>query len=115
MVELSGLYDKLIPGIISGADLLYVPYINNEIIGVIDPAAAILVAPTVAFAGASGPLFPSEAPVLQRLELRFYLDEIGDAIRLENSASISQAPEPAAVLLLLAGLALLRVRTGRGR
>jgi hypothetical protein len=105
--ELDGEYDKLQPALNIGiADLLYIPRVNDEDIGAIDPPAAANQPPTVAFAGASGPLYPSETPLTHTLELRFYLDELGDAIRLPNSASISQVvpePGPGALLWLSLG------------
>ena len=104
--HLSGKYDKLLPGLNIGlADLLYIPSVNDELIGIIDPPAAVNVPPTVPFMGNSGPLYPATEPLSHKLEIRFYLDELGDAIRLDNSASISHVPEPTSGLLLLLGAA----------
>ena len=60
---------------------------------------------SVPFLGNSGPLYPATEPLSHELEIRFYLDEIGDAIWLDNSAWISHVPEPTSGLLLLLGTA----------
>lgn len=112
--ELDGEYDKLVPNLDIGvADILYVPYIGNEVIGVIDPAQAVAVPPVQPFGGSSGPYFPVGPPINQKLEIRFYLDELGDAIRMFDSASITQVPEPGSLLLLLATVAGLARRAER--
>jgi hypothetical protein len=111
---LDGEYDKLLPNLDIGiADILYVPYIGNEIIGAIDPAQAVAVPPVVPFGGSSGPYYPVGPPINQTLEIRFYLDELGDAIRMFDSASITQVPEPGTLLLLLSAAAVLGRRTRR--
>lgn len=111
--NLEGHYDKLTAGNISVADIEYIPRVNNEIIGIIDPPAVVNKPPIQPFLGASGPLFPMTQPTSQTLEIRFYLDEIGDAIRLPNSASIGNTrpanlvPEPTTCALALSGLFVL--------
>jgi hypothetical protein len=120
--ELDGQYDNLVFPTIGVADLTFVPMVNNENIGVIDPPAAIgIPAPSPPFAGASGPLYPSQQPTSQTVLLLFYLDVEGDAIRLFNSAEI-KPPDTAiptlsewgmilaALLLVVLGATVLRRR-----
>jgi len=119
--ELTGEYDNLVFANISVADITYVPSVNNEIIGVIDPPGAIGVPGPVGFVGASGPLYPSQQPLSQTIDLLFYLDIQGDAIRLFNSAQILPAGTEiptlgewgsilVALLLIAAGVVALRRR-----
>jgi hypothetical protein len=113
--ELDGEYDKTIAALpISIADLLFLPFVNDQLIGGgIDPLAAQNVFPTVPFLGGAGPLYPAEPAASQTLMLRFYLDELGDAIRLHDSATITPVPEPGTWLLLGLGVAALGARGRR--
>lgn len=113
--ELQGEYDNLVFANIGVADLTYIPSVNNESIGVIDPPAAIGVPGPVPFLGSVGPLYPAQPAMSQTILMLFYLDIEGDAIRLFNSAEIKPTP-PAAIPTLgewgLVVVALLLIVAG---
>jgi hypothetical protein len=110
------LHTEVGDNLIREARLDYVAQVNTESIGAFQGAAGMVAGP-VPFAALLGPhelLFPPARS--QRHTLNFYLDSIGDAIALENSAEIRVAASSVPALSRGAATALgvLLLATGLG-
>jgi hypothetical protein len=103
---LSGYYDNVDgAAVIGGANLDFLPFVNDLLVGAIDPPGVDDVEPTVPFAGVSGPLV-LQAVFEHDLDFDFYLDTPGDAWVLPGgSAELRSVPEPGTASLVLLGVA----------
>lgn len=111
--EIEGEFDNLDTGVIALADLDYFPYFDNTSIGAILVDMAQNEVGPVPFFGDSGPVLPATVFTSHTIHLKFYLDTLGDSIRLFDSAAILSVPEPttgAAMLALLVWLSACRRR-----
>jgi hypothetical protein len=106
--SIDGVFDNTIDHEVKGASLQYLADINGQSLGAF--ATGIYVGPGPSpFMGGLGPLvLPTTTE--HHMELRFYLDSLGDSIELFNSADIHTVPEPAAAALLAALTATLASR-----
>jgi hypothetical protein len=113
---LSGYYDNVDgAAAIGGADLDFLPFANDLLVGAINPPRVADVPPTVAFGGVSGPLL-LQAAFEHDLDFDFYLDGPGDAWVLPGaSAELHSVPEPGTGALALLGLVLLARSLRRSR
>lgn len=109
---LDGEFDNLVGPLISGVELDFTGLVDNEVIGNLHEGPFGPVAAPKPFDGMVGPLVPPRDFTSQTIDLVFYLDGLGDAVRLFNSAEILSVPEPGpiALLALFAGELLRRRR-----
>ncbi len=112
--EVDGEYDNVsAAGVIGFADVVFAFFGYDLFLGVVDPPAAdsVPVPPPVPFAGAVGPVvIGAGGPPSEQVVMNFYLDTIGDAIRLHDSVHMRVTPEPASAVLCMLGAVLLRRR-----
>jgi hypothetical protein len=113
---LDGEADNLAGPFIGGVELDFTGLADAEQIGNIHKGPYAAVAGPQPFDGMIGPLVPPRDFTTQTIDLVFYLDGFGDAIRLFNSAEILSVPEPSpAALLGLLVAELLRRGSRRSR
>jgi hypothetical protein len=110
--HIDGQFDNTIDHEVKGASLDYFASVNDQSLGAF--VTGIYVGPgPEPFVGDLGPmLFPTTTE--HHMQLRFYLDSLGDSIDLFNSAEMHGfVPEPASSHFVL--LAIVCVHVARGR
>lgn len=97
---IDGVFDNTIDHEVRGASLEYRAWINSQPMGTF--ATGFYAGPgPQPFMGGLGPLLlPTTTE--HHMEMRFYLDSLGDSIELFNSAEIHTVPEPTAAVVMLA-------------
>ncbi len=110
---LDGQFENTLGAPISYAELFYTPTVNNQGMGMAHEGPVINMLGPVPFADVLGPLvLPTTTEHL--INIGFYLDSPGDAIRLFDSAELHTfVPEPSSSALLIAGFAAIVLRRGR--
>lgn len=107
---LDGQFENTLGAPISYAELFYTPTVNGQGMGTAHEGPVINLPGPIPFDAALGPLVIGTTTE-HRINLSFYLDSPGDAIRLFNSAELhTYVPEPTSAMLLLLSLGALRVR-----
>lgn len=96
---IDGVFDNTVDHDVRGASLEYRAWINSQPMGTF--ATGLYAGPGPhPFMGGLGPLvLPTTTE--HHMEMRFYLDSLGDSIELFNSAEIHTVPEPAAAAAML--------------
>lgn len=111
--SIDGVFDNTINHLVGGASLQYTAEINGQSLG--GYATGFYTGPgPEPFMGSLGPLvLPTTTE--HHMEMRFYLDALGDSIELFNSAEIHTVPEPAGAVMLAALGAIFASRRARAR
>jgi hypothetical protein len=108
--SIDGVFDNTIDHEVRGASLQYLADINGQSLGAF--ATGLYAGPGPwGFMGGLGPLIlPTTTE--HHMELRFYLDSLGDSIQMFNSAEIHTTPEPAGAVLIWALGVIIASRRG---
>jgi hypothetical protein len=113
--HIDGQFENTLGNPISYAELFYSPSVNGFGMGTAHEGPAINTVGPVPFDEDLGPL-PLPTTTRHEINISFYLDSPGDAIRLFNSAELrTRVPEPATGTLALAATGLATLLTRRRR